>query len=208
MNIEIANALSGYIEVLYMMNQKIIKLCGVDLYRNYDYLYSNILDVVQNIPRLVPYAYFNDNSRLELVDKNGLMEFKNEIPYLEQYYLDILSNNYDFLNDVRKIRNKFEHKLHGIKGVSAGSGTTSLFEFEFEVDGTSIEIEAEKIIKLMKELNILFSLITEEILQYSEENNKKDYPYYHRLCRFNFKDFNKIYDSPLLRTFGKLMLDY
>lgn len=42
----------------------------------------------------------------------------------------------------------------------------------------------------------------------STKNKKEDYAYYRRLRRFDFEDFNKIYNSDLLRTFEKIMLNY
>ena len=208
MNIEISNALAGYIEVLYITNQKLIKLCGVDLFQNDEYLYSNLLDIIQNIPRLIPYGYNKEKERLELVNRNGLLEFKKEITYLKKSYSYILTENYEFLNDIRKIRNKYEHKIHNIKSKAASSGTTSFFDVEFEVNGESISVEAINFINLIKKLNTLFSLIVKEIVKYAEENGKTGYRYYDRISRFDFEEFNKIYDSGLIRTIGKIMLDY
>lgn len=34
---------------------------------------------------------------------------------------------------------------------------------------------------------------------------KEDYLYYRRITRFDFKDFNKIYDNDILRIVGKIM---
>lgn len=214
MKIEICNALSGYMQTLYVLNQKLIKLCGTDVIHKYEYSHKEILDIIQEIPRLVPYQYNIKKKTLELTDKNGLLEYKNEINYLENHYLNILHDNYEFLNKIRIIRNKYEHKMHDVKRKSSGSGTTSYFDFEFEVyipeNGKfeSIEVEAIEFIKLTKQLNTLFSLIIKEVLAYSYKEGKNDYPYYQRLYRFDFEDFNKIYNSDLLRTFGKLMLDF
>lgn len=43
----------------------------------------------------------------------------------------ILKDNYEFLDDIRKIRNKYEHKMHDEKHYSSGSVSTSLFDFTF-----------------------------------------------------------------------------
>ena len=43
----------------------------------------------------------------------------------------ILKDNYEFLDDIRKIRNKYEHKMHDVKHYSSESGSTSLFDFTF-----------------------------------------------------------------------------
>ena len=208
MNIEIANALAGYIETLYILNQKLIKLCGTDVIDKYEYSYKEILDIIQDIPRLIPYKFNKKEHILQLVPEDGLLEYKSNISYLEEKYEDILDNNYELLDNIRKVRNKYEHKMHYIRRKSSGSGTNSYFDFEFEISGESVVIRAVDFIKLIKKTNILFSLIVKDIQKYSYENNKTDYPYYRRLCRFDFEDFNKLYDSELLRTFGTLMLDY
>ena len=212
MNIEICNALSGYIQTLYTLNQKLIKLCGTDVIDKYEYSHKEILDIIQEIPRLIPYE--SNNRKLELTNKNGLLEYKSEIVFLEESYSKILKNNYDFLDKIRIIRNKYEHKMHDIKRKSSGSGTTSYFDFEFEVYSNekkryeSIHTYAGDFIKLIKQLNTLFSLIVKEIRIYSYQNNNDDHPYYRRLFRFDFQEFNKIYESNLLRTFGEIMLDF
>ena len=208
MNIEIANSLSGYIETLYKLNQKLLKLCGTDVIDKYEFSHKEILDIIQDIPRLIPYQYNKTLKILELTDKNGLLEYKNDITYLKEKYTEILKDNYEFLDSIRKIRNKYEHKMHDIKRKSSGSGTTSYFDFEFELAGEPVIVEAVDFIKLIKKLNSLFSLIVRDIQKYSYENGKQDYPYYKRLCRFDFEDFNIIYNSNLLRIFGKVMLDY
>ncbi len=46
MNIEIANALSGYLETLYEMNQRLIKLCGIDIFGRYGGE-KDLLDILQ-----------------------------------------------------------------------------------------------------------------------------------------------------------------
>lgn len=70
MNIEIANSLSGYIETLYKLNQKLLKLCGTDVIDKYEYSHKEILDIIQDIPRLIPYQYNKTLKILELTDKN------------------------------------------------------------------------------------------------------------------------------------------
>lgn len=62
-----------------------------------------VLDIIPDIPRLVPYSY-NKKKILEYDDRNRLLEFKNDIEYLSEEYDKILKENYDFLNDARRIR--------------------------------------------------------------------------------------------------------
>lgn len=205
MNVEIANAMYGYLETLYVMNQKLLKLCGTDAIDDFENNSKIVLDIIQDIPRLVPYSYNNKKKILECDDRNGLLEFKNDIEYLSEEYDKILKENYDFLNDVRKIRNKYEHKMHGVKHISSGSGSHCLFDFSFKVAEEDIQMRAGRIIKLVKSVNILFSKIVYDISTYAYANKNADYPYYRRITRFNFTDFNDLYDSDLIKKIGKAM---
>ena len=207
MNINIASNLFGYLESLYELNKNIIKLCG-----NVNHLETsekNILDVIQNIPRLIPYKINKKTNILELDIKSGLLEHKNNIPYLENEYEQILNNNYDTLDKVRKIRNKFEHKMHGIRILSSGYGSVSMFNIEFEItknnQDENIKMNVNELIKIAKDLNILFSKLIDDISKLVYGKNLGTHPYFIRIRRFDFKDFNKIYESDLLKEIGKIM---
>lgn len=205
MTIEIANSLFGYLETLYNLNQKLVKLCGIDAIDDFESGEKDILDMIQNIPRIIPYSFNKNKHNLELKERDGLLEYKDSILYLKDDYEQILLENYDFLDKIRKIRNKYEHKMHGVKHKSTGSGSLSLFDYTFMVEDESIEITSESFIKLIKSVNCLFSKIVYDISKFAYENQKEDYVYYRRITRFDFNDFNKIYDNDILRIVGKIM---
>lgn len=205
MNIEIANALFGYFETLYNVNQKLVKLCGIDVIDDFECGEKEILDIIQDVPRIIPYSFNKKTQKLEFKDFYGLLEYQDSILYLKDNYKQILSENYDFLDKIRKIRNKYKHKMHGVKHKSSGCGSLSLFDYTFIVDDKSIEITAGDFIKLIKSVNKLFSKIVCDIRKYAYENKKEDYLYYKRITRFDFTDFNKIYDNDILRIVGKIM---
>ncbi len=205
MTVEIANALFGYLETLYNLNQKLVKLCGIDVIDDFESGEKEILDIIQDVPRIIPYSFNKKTQTLILKDRDGLLEYKDNISYLKEDYEKILSDNYEFLDKIRKIRNKYEHKMHGVKHKSSGSGSFSLFDYTFMVGDESMEITAGSFIKLIKSVNNLFSKIVLDISKYAYENKKEDYLYYRRITRFDFKDFNKIYDNDILRIVGKIM---
>ena len=128
MTIEIANALFGYLETLYNLNQKLVKLCGIDVIDDFESGEKDILDMIQDIPRIIPYSFNTDTLKLEFKQRDGLLEYQDSILYLKDNYEQILLENYDFLDKIRKIRNKYEHKMHGVKYKSSGSGSLSLFD--------------------------------------------------------------------------------
>lgn len=203
--VEIANALFGYLETLYNLNQKLVKLCGIDVIDDFESGEKEILDIIQDVPRIIPYSFNKKTQTLILKDRDGLLEYKDNISYLKEDYEKILSDNYEFLDKIRKIRNKYEHKMHGVKHKSSGSGSFSLFDYTFMVGDESMEITVGSFIKLIKSVNNLFSKIVLDISKYAYENKKEDYLYYRRITRFDFKDFNKIYDNDILRIVGKIM---
>lgn len=163
------------------------------------------MDMIQDVPRIIPYSFNKKTQKLEFKERDGLLEYQDGILYLKDDYEQILLENYDFLDKIRKIRNKYEHKMHGVKHESSGSGSFSLFDYTFIVENESIEITAGSFIKLIKSVNNLFSKIECDIRRYAYENKKDDYLYYRRITRFDFTDFNKIYDNDVLRIVGKIM---
>ena len=209
MNIEIANAMSGYFETLYEMNQNLIRLCGAEIfYYRFSEFEKVTLDIIQDIPRVIPYSYDNKEQDLVVDDRNGLLEYQDQIKYIKEDYQNILDKYKDTLNKIRKIRNKYEHKMHDVKYQSSGTGTMSLFDIEFKVNDEFIRIYAGELIKLIKEVNILFSKIAQEISIFAYQNGKEGYAYYERICRVDFKDFNEIYESNILRKIGKIMNEF
>ena len=208
MTIDAANALYRYFETLYYLNQSLIILCGVDVIDNRGHYEKHIEDVIQAVPRLVPYKYNWDISDHAISVSDGLMEFAHELPFLKGDYEMIFLTHKEFLIKVKKIRNKLEHKLHGAKIVASSSGSVSFFAITYEVAGEDIEIEVSEIIGFVKEINTMFSKIQTEVEQFAYKNKLDDHPCYWKLTRYRFSEFNKIFESNLLRTFGKALLPF
>lgn len=208
MNCQTANSLYGYLETLYITNKRLIKLCGLDVIDDTETGQTIILDIIQDIPRLIPFYYDKKKGNLDLAMKNGLMEYHSDISYLLCDYNRILNNHLAFLDSIRLVRNKYEHKMHDVRYRASSSGTQILFEYTFIINGRSITLCAHSFIALFKDLNELFAKISTDIQQFAIENNKQDYAYYRRICRFDFTYFNKIYDSDILRIVGKTMYDF
>lgn len=208
MDLEIANSVFGYFETLYKINQKLIKLCGTDIIEKYEYSHKAVLDIIQDITRLIPYSYNKRSKQIELDNNNGLLEYSYKLDYIYDDYKKVLNNNYEFINKVRLIRNKYEHKMHDVKRKSSGSGTNTFFEFDFEINNEIISIETVEFIKLFKMLSEMFSRLVKDVKEFALNNDKESYAYYRRITRFDFYDFNKIYDSNLLRVYGKLLQEF
>ena len=217
MDLVVINALYGYFETLYNLNRKMLQICGVDILneRHNILLENKILEIIQDIPRLIPYGKKKGNLFIE--NNDGLIEFSDKLIYIQVEYEEILKRNYNTLLQIKDIRNQYEHKIHGAKITGTGSGTTELFDltFHLKVRNNGVEEEVDyilyssDIIKLIKDLNNLFAKIQSEVLEFIDFNKDfKEYYYYKRLSRFSFLDFNNVYDNTILRTIGKILLDF
>lgn len=213
MTLETANSLFGYFEILYRINRNLLLLCGTTL-QNIDF--SNdvkVLDIVQDIPRIIPFEYVKKQEKLMLVDRNGLLEFDSEIGYLKTDYCKILNNNYEFLDKIRKIRNKCEHRMHSVVTHTITSSPGDWFAYAFLVvlnkdKKELLSVTSTEFIALIKKLNELFSKLQKDVILYAQENNKTEYQYYKTISRFDFNDFNKIYDSEILHVIGNVMREF
>lgn len=205
MDVKIANSVGGYLETLYDVNVKLIKLCGMDVMNSFEKDQRLVLDIIQDIFRVFPCEYDKKNKKLKLDDKGGLLEYGNTFDFLKNDFLNILNDNYEFLDSIRQIRNKYEHKMHDVKIVGEGDGAFSLFDFDFVIGEKDITLYAGNFITLLTQLNSVYSKIQRDVSIFANENDKTGYLYYRRLTRFNFEDFKKIYNDNNLRLIGKLM---
>lgn len=208
MNGKIATNLFGYFETLYYMNQKLLKLCGVNVFYDIEDGSKELIDILTDIPRILPYSFNKETNKLVINDRNGLLEYEDNIIYLKEGYNDILDKHYDFLDDIRKIRNKFEHKMHDILKSSYGSGSMIIFNYNFKIGDRIIHIDSDRLIDLMKDLNSLYSRLVKDIIIFAYEKGLTENNYYLRIARFDFKDFNDIYNSELLRKISRILRNY
>ena len=208
MNGKIATNLFGYFETLYYMNQKLLKLCGVNVFYDIEDGSKELIDILTDIPRILPYSFNKETNKLVINDRNGLLEYKDNIIYIKEGYNDILDKHYAFLDDIRKIRNKFEHKMHDISKSSYGSGSMIIFNYNFKIEDRIIHIDSDRLIDLMKDLNSLYSRLVKDIIIFAYEKGLTENNYYLRIARFDFEDFNDIYNSGLLRKISRILRNY
>ena len=207
MEITTANALFRYFEELYGLNQNVIALCGINVFDITDKQERRMDEVMITIPRLVPYKFVRDTDKIMLIQSDGLMNFVDDIPFIGADYKNILQKHNDFLVKAKKIRNKLEHQVHNANIVGLGSNP-SWFSVTYEVKDAEIDLRSYELISFVKDLNVLFSKIQVEVIQYAEEHQKTEYQYYKKITRFDFCDFNKIYESNISNIIGKLMLPF
>lgn len=205
MTVETANALCRYFETLYGLNQKLFVLCGADVYDRASEYEQLIDEVVMSVPRLVPYSFNKKTSTYEITQADGLMKFSNDIPFLSKDYEDILQKHKDCLEKVKTVRNKLEHEMHGAEIVASSSGNISFYFVIYSISEQRIKLGVLEIIDFVKDMNILFSKLQKLAKQFAYDNKYNDHPYFRRLSRFDFADFNRIFESDLLYFFGKAL---
>ena len=202
MTVETANALGRYFETLYTLNQNLIVLCGADICDSIEFD-RRVDEVVTAIPRLVPYR--KDKSVYIIEKADGLMKFSQDLPFLGGDYEKILQEHVDFLEKVKKIRNKLEHEMHGAFIVASSSGNTSMFSATYRIGEADVCIRASEIMDFVKEMNTLFSKLQGLVKQFTYDSQYSSHPYFKRLLRCDFADFNRILESDLLYYFGKTL---
>lgn len=153
---ECANALCGYFEALYDLNRDIITLCGVDVIDDSGHFEKLVDYVVFTIPRLVPFG--RENGQYKIIKSDGLLEFSQDLPFLEDEYSKLLETHGVFLAKVKDIRNKLEHKMHAAEITSSGSGNYVLLDVDYQVDDKHYTIYAGEMIRFAKQMNEMLSL--------------------------------------------------
>lgn len=203
------NALLGYFEALYNMNKSLIALCGMDIFNHSGQNEKLLQDTIQAAPRLVPYLFDIKADKYIINYKDGLLEFSDELPFLLPGYESILKNHYDFLSKVKKLRNKFEHKIHGARLTASESGSGHMFKITYTMeDDSEFSLSDNEFINFIKDMNLLFAKIQKEVEKYMFTERKEDNPYLLRLTRVKFDCFIKIYDSDILVLIGKSMFPF
>ncbi len=212
MNMKIANALGCYFETLYDLNKNLITFFGTHAYNDDQWEHQKyIQSVICAIPQLIPYKFSKKLKKYEITASDGLLEFSDELPFLKNDYESILKTHYDFLRDIKQLRNKLEHQMHGVNLMCTGGSILSffdLFNLVYYVKDKEVVLWSKQFIILVKDINELFSKIQATIENYVYENKIENHAYSQRLLRYNFVDFNKIYDSELFRVIAKAFLPF
>ena len=102
MTIGTANALYRYFELLYGLNQNLIVLCGTDVFDHKGEQERRIDEVIIAIPRLVPYGFHKKTGAYKLEKTDGLMNFSDDILFLETEYKAIFQKHKEFLEKTKK----------------------------------------------------------------------------------------------------------
>ncbi len=212
MNVTTIKALFRYFEALYNLNKNLLTLCGTNAYHHADGQEDYIDEIIITIPRLIPFKFRRNSDEIILINTDGLMRFSNDILCISRDYENIFHTHYDFLVKTKKIRNKLEHEIDNARVKSSCSSPASVFHVTYTIDDEtgekSFTIDSEELIQMVKDLNALFSKIQKEVRTFASQIDKETDKYLWRLTRYDFINFNKIYESDLLPVFGQSMLPF
>ena len=209
MNDKIISAVDGYFETLYDLNRNLITFCGTHAFKDDRWKYHrHIQEIICAIPQIVPYVHQKSSDKYVISEKDGLSEFSDEICFLREGYNTILKDHTDFLVRIKELRNKYEHQMHCVEFRSTGGGTNQLFYLVYRTPKGTTTLYSNEFIDLVKDINVLFSEIQKEIHEYVYIRAQQYDPYCQRLLRYDFSDFNKIYDSSILHIVGKAFLPF
>lgn len=202
-----ANALFGYFETLYKLNQDLIHLCGLDSIDDAHQFRQTFDSIVHAIPRLFPLSKEKGLS-YKLSKKDGILSLAADLPFIEQEYNTYFEQHRCFLEKVIRIRNKLEHSMHSATVTEASSGSNGYSDITFLIREERYTISTQEIIHFAKKLNEVFSRIQLLLDDYAHEQHKETHPYYLRMNRYLFTNYNKIYESPLLTIIGRALLPF
>ena len=209
MSIVFENAVFGYFEALYNLNLDFMILCGLDACDHFEQFGKQMQDIIRTIPRIVPYSYDKKEKQYKLENNGGLLEYADDISFLREDYQAILVKHYDFLVAIKKVRNKIEHQMHGANRSDSGSSEREIsFDCTYAIAEVEYTIKSDDIIRFMEDINVMFAKIQRHIEKIAYEEDKTYHPYYRRLLRIKFTDFNSLYDSRLLMIIGKTLLPF
>ena len=206
MNIVIANACTGYFEILKDINERALKLSGADVYFDAGMYERETLDLIQLMPRIIPYKPKKINNEISMMldENSGLIEFEEELCYLRDGYTDIIENHQVLLDSIRILRNKYQHKIHAIKFDLAHSSEGEPMEITYSIGNKKCLVKMEELLVVIKKLNVLFDKIVQETIECEEiKRVYGQYPYYKRLLRYDFLDYNAILNSSISFIIGK-----
>ena len=201
-----------YCEELYNTNKKLIELVGLDCINNAPQMESIFLFLSCSLMRLVPCNRQNKEKKLALSWEDGILPFKNELSFLENDYNQLFCSHNVLLETIKDVRNKIEHCPHKLDFQSSDSGTQILpiIRFKLQGEAKNWQLNSEDIVSLIKNLNEIFDKIIKELRAYvfTHYPEKQSHPYYQRLCKLDYRRFNHLLESPLLRDISKLMQDF
>ena len=208
MDYEIAGSLRCYFETLYDLNRNLIKCFGADIIDD-SIEYGRLLrHIIEDIPKLIPYIRDKSTQELIIAAKDGLLQFSDKLPYLADKYQSLLDKHREFLTNVKDVRNKLEHRMQDVIYLSSGSSPFTMFDITYSVGEKEITLQAEEFTAFIKDLNLLYYQLQREVDSFICQNKIQGHAYYEGLLRFNFIDFNKIFDSDLLVIFGKTLYSF
>lgn len=202
------NGFNIYYGVLYDTNKMFIKLLGLStsVYDKADKVEELFLKISQNICWLMPCRINRNKRDVELCEDDGILDFKNEIPYLLEDYSNIFNDSKDAIYTIKKLRNKVEHQIHKIDiPIIASSTNPDSLEILINISDEKYNLKAGQLKILLIGLNKIFDKMIKDIIILSEALDKKDHPFVVKYTSRKFEEFNDIINSNVILQVGRII---
>lgn len=202
-----------YFELLRDANKELIKIVGMDCVGNVLNLEQKFCELLSKIVILIPYTINGEERKIKLSQNDGILNFCNIFKNLDTRVFNIIDSNLETFKKIKLIRNKHEHELHFVNPYKASSGSEEKTNIVLKYNNTKgkkeiIELTADELITIMKNINNLFDDMMEKILDYLKQNKEDEEfneVYRNRYWRIKYSDYNEIYESSLLLKISRAM---
>ena len=163
---------------------------------------DNFLKLTTELLRILPFKIDvdkKDNSiitGIHLLMNDGILLLNNYFPYLKNDYNNIINTYFIDLVQIIKIRNKYIHEPHNIKCtmfLCGGNNDKAGFKYKEEY----YELNTDSLIKIIKEINIVFNKIKEKFRNKVDElsDEEQSHPYIQNVFNYYFENYNKDIDN-------------
>lgn len=162
---------------------------------------DNFFKLSTELLRILPFKLVHEKdinivTGINLLTGDGILLLKNYFPYLENDYKHIINNYFVDFVQIVKIRNKYMHEPHNINCtmfVCSGNNAMAGFKYKKNYYG----LNTDSLIKIVKEINIVFNKIKEDFKNKVNElsSEEKANPYIQNVFDNYYDDYNKIIDN-------------
>ena len=192
---EFINGVYPYFKILLSINENLLELIKDNTdnqpYENEELFYTLASDLIRLFPVKTKKG---ECDGIFLDKKSGIMLMKAHIPFIEDEYDKIMSDETckKALKKILAIRNKYIHEPHNIAfSFSVGAKTSCSMGLYYKYD--LISISTIWITNIVYELNLIFeevkNLYIETINQCNDKYKK--YPSYQYISKINLREYRK-----------------
>lgn len=196
-----------YFKLLVGINEKLLDMkIYISKYQGDPYYMSEeIFLMSSDLLRLLPLKKHKKENKILLDRNSGILLLKDslDLDFIENDFSKILNDNYEFLSNLKNIRNKYEHEPHNIKWcMTIGNEKDYKISFkykyfnQFDLKGeNTYTINIFEIEKIVISLNLTFIKLKNIVIKMTnsfENDDIKNYVYVNYINGLTYELFNEI----------------